>query len=43
MVDVISFLDGTLTMEEVAEESRTTMEFVAQVCELLSREGLIAY
>jgi aminopeptidase-like protein len=43
MVDVISFLDGTLTMEEVAEESRTTMEFVAQVCEILSREGLIAY
>lgn len=43
MIDVISFLDGTLSMDEVAEKSGTTGDVVAEVCRVLSREGLVDF
>ena len=43
MVDVISFLDGTLSMEEVADKSGTTTDFVDEVCEILSKDGLVDF
>jgi aminopeptidase-like protein len=43
MVDVISFLDGTLSMDEVAEKSGTKKDFVVEVCQILSRDGLVDF
>ena len=41
MMNVISFLDGSNSMEDLATKANVTLDFVEELCRVLEKEGLV--